>query len=374
MIKKRALSYVLFLTLFALVIMGILFIVPPPGELPHSVSHPNAPPVEYPYMFAEGELPGVTWADDIHPIFMRNGCGTCHTRGEEDTVEGLTEFALGLIEPKAPSNPYYSFHELIYAEGPPQIQKGERLRDGQCCWPRGFAPKEQRRIWLGHAERSVVMHKLDRDYYDWNKPPRFLEEGLRLLWGPPMPWYAVSKGHSHNESEDTGQKKEHGGTHDEKIDDHENGKDEHGYEPRSFFMRTLFHLSLWLGFNRDKLYTLPPKIPKKDNALLRYWISHAVQIIDDGTQIKVRVVDRQDRPLKDSIVHLIGNFNSPEKAKVTDVIDIKTGVQGEAVLPLTKWSVITSFFFVSAEKNGKTSEYKFLRVVPGRVNKIEITI
>ena len=131
-----------------------------------------------PYIINAGILPGVTWADDIHPIFVRNKCGNCHTRGNEIVVDVLKEFALGLIDPEDLKNPFYSYHELVYAEGPPQIQEGETLRDGQCCWPKDYPQHKQRRIWLGHAERSVLLRKLERDYYDWDKPPRFLEEGL----------------------------------------------------------------------------------------------------------------------------------------------------------------------------------------------------
>lgn len=94
-------------------------------------------------------------------------------RGNEIIVDVLQEFALGMIYPKDLGNAYYSYHELVYAEGPPHIQKGETFRDGQCCWPKDYPPHKQRRIWLGHAERSVIVRKLEQDYYDWENHPDF---------------------------------------------------------------------------------------------------------------------------------------------------------------------------------------------------------
>ena len=96
-----------------------------------------------------GWLPGITWADDIHPIFIRNKCGNCHTRGQEDVVEGLNQFSLGIIDLEDTVNPYFSYRELVYIQGAPLIMDGETLRDGQCCWPKGFPADRQRRIWLG---------------------------------------------------------------------------------------------------------------------------------------------------------------------------------------------------------------------------------
>ncbi len=238
----------------------LLFTVRPPGETPTGEFRHLYRPETVPYIVSEGRLPGVTWQDDIHPLFFRNGCGACHSRGREATVEGLKAFALGLIDPKKPEDPYHSYHELVYAEGPGQIREGEILRDGQCCWPRNYPPHQQRRIWVGHAERSVIMRKLDRDYYDWNNPPRFLEEGLGLLWGLPMPWYHAPGEHQLMEN--------------------------HEYERRSFFRRALLHLWLWLGRSRERLHAPPPRIPVRDRDLLRYWINHALQVMDEDTGIE----------------------------------------------------------------------------------------
>ncbi len=375
MLKDRLLLLLCLLLFAALVavIMGALFIARPPGQPPPGFGYHNViQPLEYPYMIKEGKLPGVTWADDIHPIFIRNGCGACHTRGKEAIVEGLAEFALGVLDSRIPSNPYYSYHELVYPEGPPQIQEGEKLRDGQCCWPKNFTPKQQRRIWLGQAEQSAIIHKLDRDYYDWNKSPRFLEEGLRLLWGMPMPMYHEKEGHSEGVPGGMEHEEEH--RHDRGRKVHGSVKNEHEYEVRSFFKRVLFHITLWFGANRDKLYALPPRIPTKDRALLRYWISNSLQLMEEGTAIEVQVFDEQGGPVKDSMVHLTGNFNSPERAQVMDVIHVETDVQGKAALRFPEWSVITSFWFVSAEVNGKRTGYRFLRVIPGRINKMDITL
>lgn len=355
------------------VFMALLFTVRPPGAPSRPAPSRQTLYSSESYLTA-GRLPGITWVDDIHPIFVRNGCDACHTRGKETAVEGLTEFALGLIDPEAPSNPFYSYHELVYPEGPPQIQEGENLRDGQCCWPRGFSPDRQRRIWVGHAERSVLLRKLERDYYDWEKPPRFLEEGLRLLWGMPMPMYHKETEHPLREPDSMAQGKVEGYEHDREGAAHRDEKEKHAYEVRSFLKRSLFHLSLWLGINREKLHTLPTGIPEKDRTLLRYWITHALQLKERGTGMEIRVVDEKGVPVKDSLVHLIGNFNSPGRAKVTDLLDMRTDPQGEALLEFPPLSVVTSFWFVSAEVNGKSTERTSLRMIPGRINKVAITL
>ena len=276
---------------------------------------------------------------------MRNRCGECHTRTNEASVENLSEFALGLINPDDPSDPYYSYHELVYAEGPPQIQEDETLRDGQCCWPRKYSPEQQRRIWIGHAERSVIMRKLEGDYFDWNNPPRFLEEGLKLLWGIPMPMFHI---------------KEKGPGH--------------AYNVRSFFSEMLFNISLWFGKNSDKLYELPPRIPEKDRALLRHWINNMEHIKTDDTGIEVYVVDQKGKPKKDTLVHLIGNMNSQEHTRVMDEIRMKTDTQGKASLHFPKWSVISSFWFVSVKSEGKVPKYNYLKVMPGKINRLKIIL
>jgi hypothetical protein len=68
-------------------------------------------------------------------MFLRNRCPECHTRTKEAVAEGFEDFTLGLIDPRDEENPYWSYHELVYAEGPPVLQQEEVLRDGQCCWP-----------------------------------------------------------------------------------------------------------------------------------------------------------------------------------------------------------------------------------------------
>jgi hypothetical protein len=300
---------------------------------------------ELPYMTEEGKLHGITWADDIHPIFVRNRCGECHTRTTEVYVQDLSEFALGIINPDDPYDPSYSYHELVYAEGPPQIQNGETLRDGQCCWPRKYSHEQQRRIWIGHADRSVIMRKLEGNYYDWNNPPRFLEEGLNLLWGVPMPMFHIKE-----------------------------GMQEYGYEVRSILSGILFRISLFFNRNRDKLYELPPRISVKDRALLRYWINNTEQVTIEGSAIEVYAVNGKGQPVPNLIISLIGNFNSPEDAKVKDIIEIETDAQGKASLFFPKRSVITSFWFVSEKSEGKIPEYKSLKIIHGKINKVKIVL
>jgi len=323
--------------------------VRPPGKAPSAKPQRLLERGDSPYLIKEGDLPGVTWADDIHPIFIRNKCGNCHTRGDEIVVDVLEEFGLGMIDPKNPGNPYYSYHELVYAEGPPQIQEGETLRDGQCCWPKDYPTHKQRRIWLGHAERSATVRKLERDYYDWDKPPRFLEEGLGLLWGPPMPWYEHHRG---AESE----------------------REVHKLKVRSFLERALLYLSLWFGKSQSELHELPPRIPARDRDLLRYWINHALQVMDEGTAILVQVRDPKRKPVKDAVVHFVGNFNHGQRQQVSDPIRLKTGQEGKALLSFPRYSVITAFWFVAAERDGLMAEYQPITVRSGEISKIEFKL
>jgi hypothetical protein len=331
---------------FIIIVSALLYVIRPPGQ-PSFDKNP-AKRDNAPYFVNEGDLPGVTWVDDIHPIFTRNICVKCHIRGQEAIAEGFEELALGLIDPKDKSNAFYSYHELVYAEGPPQIQKGETLRDGQCCWPRNYPPEQQRRIWAGRAERSAIMRKLDRDYYDWRKLPRFFEEGLELLWGPPMPMY-------HNEEE------------------HEKHEFKY-YEIRPFYERIFLHLSLWLGGGRDELHAWPPRIPARDRALLRYWINHTLQVMEEGTGIEVQVSDSDGSPVEDAIVRLVGNYNSPERREVADQIAIKTDEEGTVLLYFPEYSVISSFWFAAAEKDGARTDFEAVEVSKGKINKIRIML
>ncbi len=312
---------------FALIVFfTLIYVVHPPGKLDvHGETHESSLP-ETPLIISDGYLPGITWVDDIHPIFVRNKCGHCHTRGKEVIVEGFEELTLGIIDPDDESNAYYSYHELVYAEGPPQIQEGETLRDGQCCWPRNYPPEKQRRIWIGHPERSVLYRKLERDYYDWDKPPRFFDEALKLTWGVPMPIY-------HEERE--------GGEHATRY-----------YEIQPFYKRIIFNLSLWLGGSRDELHQWPPRIPASDRLLLRYWINNAVQLMEEDTVIEVQVTGPDGKAVNDATVRLIGNYNSIKRKEVIDRLDIKTDTDNKASLSFPKYSVITSTWFIAAEKDG----------------------
>jgi hypothetical protein len=348
--KKKVSSISLF-SLLIIVNLAVSHTVRTPKE-PSSNEPGRLVKGNTPYLTDEGNLPGVTWADDIHPIFIRNECGNCHTRGNEIVVDVLEEFALGIIDPEKLENPYYSYHELVYAEGPPQIQQGETLRDGQCCWPKNYPQDKQRRIWLGHPERSVIVRKLERDYYDWDKPPRFLEEGLALLWGLPMPWNGTEEGH-------------HGAGNEGEI---------HRLEMRSFLERALLYLFLWVGTGQDQLSALPPRIPTRDKDVLRYWINHTIQVMEEGSRIAVQVLDAGENPTQDAFVHLVGNFNHLTRQRVSDQIDLKTDRYGKTRLSFPKYSLITAFWFVAAEKNGLKTEYQPITVKSGEVSEIDLRL
>ena len=331
----------------------LLFFARPPGEPPLlAEEHEEASANETSLNLSYGSLPGVTWIDDIHPIFVKNKCGHCHTRGSEAIVEGFEELALGIIDPDDENNAFYSYHELVYAEGPPQIQEGETLRDGQCCWPRSYPDEKKRRIWIGHAERSVLVRKLEQDYFDWDRPPRFFEEGLRLKWGPPMPMYREGM-HGDDGSEVQGQRQ---------------------YDIRPFYQRLFLNLSLWLGGSRDELCQWPPEIPERDRLLLRYWINNAVQLMDEGTGIEVAVVNNKGNPISNAEIILVGNYNSTDKREVKDQLFLKTFTDGRASLSFPKSSLITSTWFIAAEKDGIKSDDQPLHIASGKVNKIVLML
>jgi hypothetical protein len=347
--RKRTKTPAIVITVIVIFFI-FLYVVRPPGEPPiHKDEHKESSGIS-PLILSYGGLPGITWVDDIHPIFVRNKCGHCHTRGREAVAEGFTELALGLIDPNDKDNAYYSYHELVYAEGPPQIQEGETLRDGQCCWPRNYPVEKQRRIWIGHAERSVLVRKLEHDSYDWEKPPRFFEEGLKLKWGPPMPMYKEDEErHEDHGSEEKGQRQ---------------------YDIRPFYKRIFLNLSLWLGGSRDVLRTWPQRIPGNDRLLLRFWINNSVQLMEKGTGIKVAVLNNKGNPISNAKVILVGDYNSPDKREVKDQLSLKTDTEGKVFLSFPELSVITSIWHLSAEKDGISTEYMSLIIQPGQMNKI----
>ncbi len=341
----------------ALIVVVALFLyfVRPPGEPPlRAEGHEEASANETPLELSHGSLPGITWIDDIHPIFVRNKCGHCHTRGREAVVEGFEEFALGIIDPDDENNAYYSYHELVYAEGPPQIQEGETLRDGQCCWPRNYPEEKQRRIWLGHAERSVLVRKLGRNYYDWEKPPRFFEEAMSLRWGPPMPLYPKGKGgHGDHGPEGEGRKQ---------------------YDIRPFYQRIFLNLSLWLGGGRDEFRILPERIPARDILLLGFWINNAVQLMENGTGIEVEVVNEKGVPAGDVEVVLVGNYNSADRKDVKDRMLLRTNNEGSVSVSFPGQSVVTSIWYAGAAKEGIITAYKSLVVSPGDVTRVSLQL
>jgi hypothetical protein len=352
--RKRITAPAIVITVIV-IFFNLLYVVHSPGEPPSHKDEHKELSGKSPLILSYGDLPGITWVDDIHPIFVRNKCGHCHTRGREVVAEGFKELALGLIDPNDEGNAYYSYHELVYAEGSPQVQEGETLRDGQCCWPRNYPVEKQRRIWIGHPERSVLVRKLEQDYFDWGKPPRFFEEALKLKWGPPMPMFRAV-GH-----EDHG---DHGSE----------GEGQRQYDIRPFYKRIHLHLSLWLGESRDELRQWPPKIPESDRTLLRYWINSTVQLVKDGTGIEVQVLNAIREPVKNVAVRLIGNFNSPDKKEVEDEVIVSTGNDGKAHLIFPKFSIITSTWYVAAEKGDLKLAYKPLIIERGRINQISLEL
>lgn len=286
-------------------------------------------------------LPGVTWADDIHPIFIRNKCYKCHTRGKEDTVKGLTEFALGIVDANDPANPYYSFHELVYTEGSPNIIDGEVLRGGQCCWPRSFKSDQQRRIWLGHPERSALLRKLDRDYYDWNKPPRYLEEGLRLTWGLPMPLWAVEDQKTSHES---------------------------SLDP-SLWKEIVLRAMLMIGHGKDRLFDLEKAIPAVDRALIREWINNTVQLQMEGTAINIRLAPG-GRPVVGKEITLIGNFVVSSHTKIQETFIANIDDSGIASLEFPVGSVVSRTWYAGILDEQANYHYQAINIVPGEINEL----
>ena len=367
--KKMSTLLKIVSALFALLVglLILLFILRPPGEPQKQPIEPDAslgPEV----LMDSGALPGITWVDDIHPIFVRNKCSKCHTRGQEDVVEGLDLFALGIIDPENPANPYYSYREFVYTEGPPHIMNGESLRDGQCCWPKFFPADQQRRIWFGHPERSALLRKLERDYYDWNKPPRYFGEGLRHLWGLPMPlWQEESEQGDHHANQQEGNGEgEHDGSSGQTTTGH--GHEEAGYST-SIWKRMAFRSLLWYGGGRDKLMTLPPRISARDRVMLRYWITNTIQLEDSETGIHLLVVHRDNQPVVDREIILIGNFTIPAQPEIQETFRIKTDQDGRAVLNFQVGSVVSRFWYAGLAGMNR-DEYEKIILEPGSVKRI----
>lgn len=336
-------------------ILILLYTLRPPGEPQKQQVETVA---ETPQVrIASGSLPGITWIDDIHPIFVRNGCRNCHTRGQEDVVEGLTEFALGMIDPNDASNPFYSYHELVYRKGKPYKITGETLRDGQCCWPKGFPADQQRRIWLGYPERSALLRKLGRDYYDWNKPPRFLGEGLRLQWGLPMSLWQEKNDHSTSDAS--------------AVMEHHHGAHEESFYSISLPGQMAFRASLWFGMGHDKLMALPPRIPTQDLVILRYWIANTLQLQNGETGINVRVVNQENLAVAGEEIILVGNYNIPDQQEIKESFTIRMDENGQAMLSFKSGSVISKFWYIGL--NGDNiKDFEKIAIDQRIVNKITI--
>lgn len=352
------------------VIVFLLYFIDPPRKSVVSEENVSAPE-KAPWMNG-GNLPGVTWKDDIHPIFVRNKCGTCHTRNSEDIVEGFEEYALGIIDPGDPSNPNFSYHELVYNEGSVPLLDGETLRDGQCCWPRNKNMNQQRRIWIGHPERSVLVRKLARDYLDWEKPPRFLDEGLQLQWGLPMPLWLTEDHHTsqegsegHHGKESTSAENEH---HSLAQADVMPSAHDNAVSSPTIFDKVYFKVMLWFGKGHDQLQSLPAAIPAKDIALIRYWINNTLQINEPDTTIAVEVRNREGTALPGTKVVFIGNFNSPDQLEVQDSFSVTTDKDGKALLRFPENSVVSRYWFIGLTGTNK-QDYSSFSIFPGRSNK-----
>ncbi len=346
----------------------------PPGNPPAQRGEIKSQAAQ-PYLDG-GRLPGVTWADDIHPIFVRNKCGKCHTRGQEDFLAGKEKFALGIIDPVEPLNPFFSYHELVYAEGPSNIIEGETLRDGQCCWPRGMAPSQQRRIWIGHPERSVLVRKLERDYYDWNTPPRFLGEGVRLRWGLPMPfWEDKERGDhgaahdNHGVNEASGDDHGHNTAHDEtsRLSAHSHDSP----QSVSYWKDMAFRSLLWLGGGREQLSVLPIVVPAGDRALIRYWVKNTLWLADEGTSITVQLAAADRQGVAGKEIVLVGNFVSPSHPEVRDSFLIQTDKDGRAVFTFPANSAVSRFWHVGFVKQQK-ERFKAITIMPGTGNAVTL--
>lgn len=330
-----------------IVCIAFLFILVAPilafSHSAHNFETPKEPPIKtsvpsISFSLNSGNFPGVTWVDDIHPIFMRNECEHCHTRGKEATVENLQEFALGIIDENNPDNPFFSYHELVYPEGELITQQGETLRDGQCCWPKDYPIDHQRRIWVGHPERSVLLRKLEHNYYNWNSPPKTLHDGLKLLWGIPMPmWHP--KGHQENDSKITAE----------------------SYEVLPF----------WKRFGETTEFTLPPLIPAIDRLLIRHWIQNTLQIKSESG-FKLTIKDQSGVKISETKIYLVGNYTSIEQQTITDIITRVTDKDGKLELIFPAGSIVSSTWFVTLEKPDKIKKYQKLELFPNNAREISV--
>ncbi len=306
---------------------------------------------------AHQQLPGVTWNDDIHPIFIKNNCHTCHTRGDEDTVEGLTEFALGLIAPDNPGNSYFSFHELVYTEGVPRKIEGEGLRDGQCCWPYGSSPTQQRRIWLGNPGNSALLRKLERDYYTLNRPPRYLEEGLRLTWGIPMPMWENSSEPTTDKKDASVKKQVHSAMH-----------------SPSLINEIKLRFKLLVGRGKSDIATLPPPIPAKDRGLIREWINNAVQLRTDKTTLSIQFLTKSKQGIAGLGIKLFGDVITHEQKDIQDFFELTTNSKGFVTYIFPKDSVVSRNWSIVFEERHDIFDSRKLTIIPDKSNQFVFTL
>lgn len=125
---------------------------------------------------------------------------------------------------------------------------------------------------------------------------------------------------------------------------------------------------------REKLRLNPQRIPARDLDLLRYWINHATQVMEEGIGIAVQVLDAEENPVHDAFEHLVGNFNHSTWQNVSDQIDLKTDEEGKAHLSFLKFSVVSSFWSVAAERKGLKTEYQTIIIKSGEVSEIDLRL
>ena len=87
----------------------------------------------------------------------------------------------------------------------------------------------------------------------------------------------------------------------------------------------------------------------------------------EGTGIEVRVVDKEGKPVKDSLVFFLGNYNSPGHPGVGDRIGVRTDNQGKAFLSFSSNSIVTAFWFIACQKDGLITEYKPINIIEGKI-------
>jgi hypothetical protein len=208
-----------------------------------------------------------------------------------------------------------------------------------------------------------LLRKLERDYYDWNEPPRFIGEGLRLQWGLPMPLWQGINDHSENNAPAV-------------PDDHhgrQQGTHEESVYSISLLGRMAFRASLWFGMEHAKLMALPPRIPAQDIVVLHYWIANMLHLQNGESGINVRVVNQENLTVAGKEIILVGNYNPPDRQEIKESFTMKTDEVGQASLRFKTASVVSKFWYVGL--NGDNiKDFEKIAVDQGIVKKIIIKL